>query len=266
MNLRTPRSAFTLIELLVVISIIALLIGILLPVLGNARDSAKSALCLNHLKQMGLAYEMYLNDYDETYPQPFQDNDLPATARKTALWFNALDFYLANLDKKQTGTTGAKDRSYDIYKQDPVYDEFGEDTGVTGGNGSRTFKMNQFFGNINNALATSAPLWVQRLVLDSPTEHVVMFDGVARDMGLGINAGANTTFAGDETYAYQRHGDSVNVLFADSHVSGEVHASTPSNTSSLNFTSESIDYDQWFIETAPEMPLKWKPQSYIDRE
>ncbi|MFA5865747.1 MAG: DUF1559 domain-containing protein [Phycisphaerae bacterium] len=58
---------FTLIELLVVVAIIAVLISILLPALGTARESGRQAVCGMNLKQIGLAWQMYLEDYDQTF-------------------------------------------------------------------------------------------------------------------------------------------------------------------------------------------------------
>lgn len=62
------RSAFTLIELLVVISIIALLIAILLPALGAARESARAAVCKSNQRQIMTSYYTYAQDNDDFVP------------------------------------------------------------------------------------------------------------------------------------------------------------------------------------------------------
>ena len=61
--------AFTLIELLTVIAIIALLAGLLLPVLGGARQRARGAACMSQLKQLGVAMVVYTDEHDDTFPR-----------------------------------------------------------------------------------------------------------------------------------------------------------------------------------------------------
>jgi len=98
------RAAFTLIELLVVIAIIAILAAILFPVFAQARDKARAASCLSNAKQIGLAWTMYVQDYDEMYPcnswdgalMGTTDNDIHKDGRRFTLWMWRIMPYLKN--------------------------------------------------------------------------------------------------------------------------------------------------------------------------
>ena len=63
-----PSAAFTLVELLVVVAILALLAGLLFPVFNTVRGKGRQVACLSNLRQIGMAVQMYAQDYDSMVP------------------------------------------------------------------------------------------------------------------------------------------------------------------------------------------------------
>ena len=104
------RTGFTLIELLVVIAIIAVLAAILFPVFAQAREKARAIVCVSNCKQIGTALFMYVQDYDEKYPQEHpstsnpvvDDNNAQLEAEDYGSPFDKILPYVASKDTSST--------------------------------------------------------------------------------------------------------------------------------------------------------------------
>ena len=95
------KRGFTLIELLVVIAIIAILAGLLLPALAKAKQKGQATICLNDLKQVGLAMQMFADENDDMIPR--------GTAGNSPRWWMEFMPYLSK------GGTEKDDRNIQIF-------------------------------------------------------------------------------------------------------------------------------------------------------
>ncbi len=101
--MKNQRLGFTLIELLVVIAIIAILAAILFPVFAKAREKARATSCVSNLKNIGMGFLMYSQDFDEIMP-PWRN--IAGSFNLSDLYPNLVGPYIKNGVNTATGELG----------------------------------------------------------------------------------------------------------------------------------------------------------------
>jgi len=227
--MKSKRQGFTLIELLVVIAIIAILAAILFPVFSKARMMARRSACLNNVKQIGLALQMYQQDWDNAIPPSnsayyvsppdpcvgFAWGGSVGTTTTPVWWWSQLYPYINNAKVfgcpariGETQLTNGNDMSY-VYN-DYLKNQMYCGTAVNGQTGPDT---------ISEAYGT--------LMLDSipdPASMIFISDGPGGNGAeLGDEIATTWGTVGSDSmlkYAATMHGGFINCAFIDGHAKG----------------------------------------------
>ncbi|MEM1212848.1 MAG: prepilin-type N-terminal cleavage/methylation domain-containing protein [Planctomycetota bacterium] len=207
------RPAFTLIELLVVISIVALLVAILLPVLGAARETARTSVCASNLRNIGLAVLAYTDEYEDRMPT-ILDYGFATDPRYTPVERIRFQYWAARMERD----------GYLV--EDVVYCPLLDDEDKSIATRVNSYGLR---GNVIGRpdLPRNYEFDLPVSVILQPSAHVILADsisvfGTAIDVNGRYWIRADDLTGGQDPTAnervHMRHGDAANQTFLDGHV------------------------------------------------
>ncbi len=233
---RSHNAAFTLIELLVVIAIIAILAAILFPVFAQAREKARQTSCLSNTKQIGLALQMYTEDYDEHVCQNNDGNwfEKPVGSGFFYLntWMSLLEPYIKNYNIWVCPSASQATGLYAAYDYSPSSPWT---SGPNTGSLASSYVLNNYYNYDARygGIFQDSPISLAKI--DSPTDLIFCADGgqspltawdpeqiVTQWAGLTLDNPTNPTYAyavGQYTQGaiFGRHMGGANNVFFDGH-------------------------------------------------
>lgn len=217
-----PRQGFTLIELLVVISIIALLIALVLPVLRSAREAARTAGCLNNQRQIGVAMHVYAADHQDRLPPSMTCNS-PSNPPSGPIWKQRLD---PSIDDVPEMYACPSDRGVvePPWHTEPATD-YAMNNGLAGGFtvGSNTCAFDPSFG-------IAKPI----IEIRSPSEALLVAEARHSEQAASRVIVIPWSFALSRMADLRRHpGDSSTILLVDGHVEVIPEAEFPPETDNV---------------------------------
>jgi len=245
---RGETRAFTLIELLVVIAIIAILAGMLLPVLGKAKNRAQATLTLNNLKQLGTAWQLYLAESDDRLvqvhlwynplgagpwgnsnfrnPQAWVIGDMTDNAfyEMTGLLAADAAFTDPGPMRYPTNTYGLTRTLFNRYMAGDTKaykcpaDKYKNPTGPTAGmDRLRSYSANNFMGGRDN-FGLGARLFYRMNEIDRPAGRYVFLDENERSINDGFFLTHMTTQTSQNDVPASHRTGSYPLNFSDGHV------------------------------------------------
>ncbi len=213
-SLSNRRAAFTLIELLVVIAIIAILAAILFPVFARARENARRSSCQSNLKQIGLGFLQYTQDYDERLPMATAGNTTAAGATKLGGWM----FYDASVPAKFDPKLGSV---YPYIKSAQIFVCPSDSTGANQGN---SYAINSCVSVQGNATGFPGARAAKSLAAFDETSKWMLLseegkpndNSASTDDGFQLLGSSTSSVTSNDFSA--RHLEGSNLAFLDGHV------------------------------------------------